>query len=343
MNKTRCTGLIFAVIFAVAFIMPGFVSAQDKVIELKYGSTYGPDHSFSIVDKKWIDKIEKETKGRVKIKPYWNGTLYSGKDGGVDELISNVVDIAMINPSYAKSGFGICRALYLFTYGANQETGRRILKDLRAKFPEIDAEYKGVKVMAYTSGVDYDLITRKPVHKIADLKGMRIKITADFAPVFKELGAEGVNAPMPEAYPMIQKGILDGLMGSKEGLKSLRLAEVAKYYTYIGLYRTHNGSRAMNMDVYNKLPADIRKVFDDNIDWWGLENDKQFEDAHQAGIEFGKQQKVEFITFPKEELAKFYSAFTGTASGLAKDLDAKGLPGTKILQEAQNLVKKYNK
>jgi len=343
MSRGRLTGLFIIGVFAVVFIIPGFVSAQDKVIELKYGSTYGAEHPFSVVDKKWIDKIEKETKGRVKIKPFWNGTLFAGKDGGVDELISNVVDIAMINPSYAKSGFPICRALYLFTYGANQETGRKIIKELRAKFPEIDAEYKGVKVLAYTSGVDYDLITRKPVRKIADLKGMRIKITADFAPVFKELGAEGVNAPMPEAYQMVQKGIMDGLMGSREGLKSFKLAEVAKYYTEIGLYRTHNGSRAMNMDVYNKLPADIRKVFDDNIDWWGLENDKFFEGAHKAGYEFGKEQKVEFLKLPKEEMNKFYAAFTGTATKEAQALDAKGLPGTKIYQEAQNLVKKYNK
>jgi TRAP-type C4-dicarboxylate transport system substrate-binding protein len=343
MSKVRCAGLVIAVIIAIVFVMSGFAPAQDKVIELTYGSTYGADHPFSMVDKKWIEKIEKETKGRVKIKPYWSGTLFSGKDGGTDELISKVVDVAMINPSYAKSGFAVCRAMYLFTYGANQETGRRIVRELRAKFPEIDAEYKGMKVLAYTSGVDYDLITRKPVRKVADLKGMRIKITADFAPALKELGAEGVNSPMPEAYQMVQKGIMDGLMGSLEGLKSFRLAEVAKFYTYIGLYRTHNGSRAMNMDAYNKLPADIRKVFDDNIDWWGLENDKFFEGAHKAGFEVGKQQNVEFITLPKEELNKFYAAFVGTATKEAQALDAKGLPGTKIYQEAQALVKKYNK
>ncbi len=97
------------------------------------------------------------------------------------------------------------------------------------------------------------------------------------------------------------------------------------------------------MQVYNKLPADIRKVFDDNIDYWGIENDKFFEGAHKAGYEFGVQQKVEFIKLPKEEMAKFYAAFTNTANKLAKDLDAKGHPGTKIYQEAQALVKKYNK
>ena len=93
----------------------------------------------------------------------------------------------------------------------------------------------------------------------------------------------------------------------------------------------------------NKLPADIKKVFEDNIDWWGLENDKYFEGAHKAGFEFGKQQKVEFITLPKEELDKFYAAFKDDGSQRSQELDAKGLPGTKIYQEAQALVKKYNK
>ena len=149
---------------------------------------------------------------------------------------------------------------------------------------------------------------------------------------------------MPEAYQMVQKGIMDGLMGSLEGLKSFRLAEVAKYYTYIGLYRTHNGSRAMNMDVWNKLPADIRKVFDDNIDWWGLENDKYFEGAHKAGFEFGKQQKVEFITLPKEELDKFYAAVhRRRQTRKPKILTRRVFRAQRFIRKHRHLVKKYNK
>ncbi len=343
MSKVRFTGLFIIAIIAVVFVLPGLTMAQQKVIELTYGSTYAADHTFSLADKAWFAKIEKETNGRVKFKPYWNATLFAGKGGGMDEVEAHVVDIGMVMPSYSRSGYDICKAMYLFTMGANQETGRRIFNELRAKFPEIDKEYAALKVLAYTSGVDYDLITRKPVRKVADLKGMRLKITADFAGPMKLLGVDPVNAPMPETYPMVQKGILDGLMGSLEGLKSFRFAEIAKYYTYVGYYRTHNGSRAMNRDAWFKLPPDIQKVFNDNIDFWGRENDRLFEDTHKQGFEFGKQQKVEFIKLPKEELDKFYGAFKDSAAAKAKELDGKGLPGTKIYQEAQALVKKYVK
>jgi TRAP-type transport system periplasmic protein len=344
MSGAKCTSLWIAIVFVVSFVMSGpAIAQQGKIIELRYGSPWGAEHPFSVVDKKWIDKIEKESKGKVKIKPYWNGVLFSGKDGGIDELVSNVVDIGFIIPAYSKAGFTLTKDMYFFTFGANQDTGRQIYKELRTKFPEIDAEYKAVKVLAYTSGINHDLNTRKPIHKMADLRGMRILVTGSFAEVFKELGAEGVTAPMFEAYTMIQKGIMDGVWGSKEGLKSFRLAEVAKYYTTIGLYRTHNGSRAMNMDVWNNLPADVKKVFEDNIDWWGLEVDKHFEGAHQAGYEFGKQNGVEFITLPKEELDKFYVPLKKVAAKQAKVLDEKGLPGTKIYEEAQKLVQKYNK
>jgi TRAP-type C4-dicarboxylate transport system substrate-binding protein len=343
MRKVRWETLFFVLMITFTFFLPGLVGAQQKVIELTYGTTYGPDHTFSLADKAWMAKIEKETNGRVRIKPYWGGTLFAGKGGGMDELQAHVVDIAMIMPSYSRSGYDICKAMYLFTIGANQETGRRILNELRAKFPEIDKEYAALKVLAYTSGVDYDLLTRKPVRKVEDLKGLRLKITADFAPAMKEMGADPVNAPMPETYPMVQKNILDGLLGAREGLKSFRFAEVCKYYTFIGLYRTHNGSRAMNLEAWKKLPPDIQKIFNDNIEWWGQENDRLFEQTHKDGVEFGKQQKVEFITLPKAELAKFYAAFSGSADKIAKELDAKGLPGTKIYQEAQALVKKYSK
>jgi TRAP-type C4-dicarboxylate transport system substrate-binding protein len=334
--------LYMIVSFLLFSVFSTFVFAQQKVIELTYGSTYAPDHTFSLVDKRWIEKIEKETGGRVKIKPYWAGTLLSSREG-VDEVVKGVVNIGLVHPSYARSGYHIHKASYYFYYGADQQLGRKVFLETLKRIPEIEKEYQGLKVLAWTSGVDYQLLSRKPITKIEDVKGMRVKITAELAQVFKVLGAEGVVVPMTETYEQMQKGILDAALISYEGLKTFKLAEVGKYLVILDFYRTHGGSRVMNLDTWNRLPDDIKKVFEANIDWWGLETDKEFEKAHKEGIEFGKRLGVQFIKLSNEDMEKFYAPLRQIAKQKAEELDKMGLPGTKILNEAQRLIQQYKK
>uniref|UniRef100_A0A7C2P5C1 TRAP transporter substrate-binding protein n=1 Tax=candidate division WOR-3 bacterium TaxID=2052148 RepID=A0A7C2P5C1_UNCW3 len=340
--------ILFSVVSLFLLLMFGLEKwgtsafAQEKIIELKYGSPYSPDHPFSVVDKRWFEKIEKETGGRVKIKPYWAGTLLSSREG-VDEVVKGVVDIGLVHPSYAKAGYHIHKAMYYFFYGANQEIGRKVFYELLKKIPEIEREYQGLKVLAWTSGVDYQLLSRKPIRKIEDVKGMRVKITAELAEVFKKLGAEGVVVPMAETYEQMQKGILDAALISYEGLKSFRLAEVAKYLVILDFYRTHGGSRVINIETWRRLPDDIKKIFEANIEWWGLETDRELEKAHKEGIEFGKQMGVQFIKLSSEDMEKFYTPLKEIAKQKAEELDKLGLPGTTILTEAQKLIQQYKK
>ncbi len=343
MKRVLCVGLAVALVCVASIIFADVSQAQQaKVIELTYASPVGPDHTFSVVDRKWIEKIEKETNGRVKIKPFWGGTLVGSRDA-IDELVQGVADIGFVSPGYAKSGYNFTRSCFVFFYGANQEVGRRVFKEMLAKFPEIEAEYKGLKVLSWSSGTDYQLISRKPVRSLADMKGMRIKTIADLTSVLAKLGVEGMNMPTPEIYVNLQKGVADGTLSPYESFKSLKLGEVAKYATQMDIYRPHSGGKVMNINVWNKLPKDIQKVFENNIEWWGLETDKAFIQADIEGKEIAKKQGVQFFTLSKEEMDKFYAPMKELADKEAKALDAKGLPGTKMYQEAQNLIMKYKK
>ncbi|MBI5440672.1 MAG: TRAP transporter substrate-binding protein DctP [Deltaproteobacteria bacterium] len=330
----------FLTAFGVLCLCTTVRAAPAQVIELTFASPVGPDHTFSVVDKRWFEKIEKETNGRVKIKPFWGGTLVGSRDA-VDEIAKGVADIGFISPGYAKSGYFFTKSSFLFFYGANQEVGRRVFKEMLAKFPEIEAEYKGLKVLAWSSGVDYDLISRKPVRKLADMKGMRVKTIAELTAVLATLGVEGMSMPTPEVYMNLQKSVVDATLTPFEAFKSLRLAEVAKYGVELGIYRPHAGGRVMNLTTWNKLPKDIQKVFENNIEWFGSEIDAQFVGANQQGIEVGRRQGVEFSKMPKEEMEKFYVPMRELAVKEAKELDQRGLPGTKMLQEAQSLIQKY--
>jgi TRAP-type C4-dicarboxylate transport system substrate-binding protein len=299
------------------------------------------DHTFSKTDQKWFAKIEKETNGRVKFKPFWGGAIIGGGGGAIDELAKGVADVAFISPGQAKTGFDLAKASFVFFTGATVKNGRKIFTETAKKFPEFDKEYtsKGIKPICYSSGTDYQLLSKKPVRRLADFKGLRSKTLGEIVDVLKELGMEGMASPMPEVYMNMQKGVLDAAFVTYETLQAFRFVEVGKYMTVMDLYRPHMSGRAMNLNSYNKLPPDIQKIIDNSIEWYGNEADNDVIKGDIAGKEYGAKNGMEYINLPKEDMDKFYELVARDAVKEAKKLDEKGIQATKIYTEIQRLIK----
>ena len=56
-------------------------TASPTVITLSFGSTVTDPHPYALADMAWIEKIESETNGRVKIEYYPGGTLAPKRTG----------------------------------------------------------------------------------------------------------------------------------------------------------------------------------------------------------------------------------------------------------------------
>src|SRR5512139_2631447 len=119
-------GFVFVGILAAMLIAGPDVMAQTTPIELKYASIYAPTHPFSIADQHWMEKMEKETNGRVKFKPFWSGTMISPREGYQD-AIGGVADIVYASIAYEKAGFDLNRGQGGFYQGVkDQETKLKI-------------------------------------------------------------------------------------------------------------------------------------------------------------------------------------------------------------------------
>jgi TRAP-type transport system periplasmic protein len=341
MKKIRSMVVVLAAVLFVAFAMPAGVMAQQAVIELTFGSPYNVDHPFSKTDQKWFAKIEKETNGRVKIKPFWGGAIIGGGGGAIDEIAKGVADCGHISPGQAKTGFDIAKASFVFFTGATVKNGRKIFIETMKKFPEIDNEYlsKGLMPLAYSSGTDYHLLSKKPVRRLSDFKGLRVKTLGEIVDVLKEVGMEGMASPMAETYMNIQKGVLDAAFTTTDTLRTFRFVEVAKFMTMMDLYRPHMANRVFNLNKFKSLPPDIQKIIANSVEWYGNEADNDVIKSDIEGKEFGAKNGVEYINLPKEDMDKFYSLVAKDAVKEAQKLDGKGIPATKIYTEIQNLIK----
>jgi TRAP-type transport system periplasmic protein len=332
-------GAVLLAVMLIVFVAPYQAGAQQKPIELKYATIYPPTHAFSIADQHWIQKIEKETNGRVKITPYWAGSLVSAREGYQD-AIGGVADIVYASIAYEKAGFDLSKGQGGFYQGlTDQDAKLKIFWQLWEKYPEIRKEFANVKVIGLFTAPNMYLMTTKPVKSLADLKGMRIKAPIELVQPLKALGAEALIMPMTEVYESVNKGILTGLWGSHELYKSMKFVDVVKYETDLLSVIGPIPARIMPDSAWKKLPADIQKIFEANKEWWSMECVREVTKVDAEGLEMAKKAGIQFGQLPAAEVQKFHELYDAELAKLAKGLDDKGLPGTKFFQDVRKLVK----
>lgn len=311
---------------------------EPEEIVLRYGHFATEGHWLAERTLNWENKITEETNGVVQWENYF-GTLVSPSDT-YSEIIEGVVDIGFFSPPYEQSGFEIQKAWTPFFLGADTaDIQLAVANDLAEMFPEIAAEFSEVKILSNgsTSAI-YHLLTKQPVYSLADFAGLQLRCRPHDIPVIEALGATAVTMSMFDVYPSLETGVLDGLIGPTEVLKSMNMADLITCQVTLNLPAGAHWSDGMNWDSWNSLPPDIQQVFEDNFEVWSEENDKWLWQAGEEGIAFAEQLGNTFIELPPEELAKLYELMDSNFRAIMAVLDAKGYNATAIYEEIRRLV-----
>ena len=332
--------IVLITILLVPWAQPASTAAE---IELKFGAL-NPESSFMAkVCKSWMAKVEKETNGRVHFTAYWGGTLITPTDAPM-EVEKGVVDVATFSSDYPKVGFDLVKNTGTFYFGVpSPEAQARIFLELRKKFPQLDAEYSQYgKILANDSTLAPQLLqTRKPVRSVQDLKGLKIKTIPAYISLLKDLGAEAVMMSMFDVYLAIQKSTIDGVLGPWDTFVPLKFFEVIKSITLINLTYAPQSGLLMGWKRWNSLPPDIQKVLENNMKFYSDENLRFIAEARDDALGVAKKVGTEIIELPKDEIKKIDDAVYKESLKKATELDAKGLPGTPMLNEIRRLIKEY--
>ena len=124
------------------------------------------------------------------------------------------------------------------------------------KYLQQVGEYKGVKLLGvFTHGPGQMFNTKRPINKVEDLAGMKIRTGGGIAEeMARALGASAFVKPAPESYELLSSGVADGTFFPLESIISFKLGSVIKYATLFpgGFYSSSFGF-FMNEDKWNKL------------------------------------------------------------------------------------------
>jgi TRAP-type C4-dicarboxylate transport system substrate-binding protein len=314
--------------------------AADGVVTLTYGSQYSPTHPFSRADRAWMEFVEKESQGRIQIKPYWAGGLLSA-DESMLEVRHGVVDIGLVTPIYLRAGAQLLRTQAGF-YGGSRGYADQlaVYRCISGAFPEFGRETAGLKVFAVQGGNLPGVLTReRPVRQLADFKGLRLRAPVELTPVLASLGADPVNMPMGEVYSALAKGVIDGVVAPADTLQSLHFNEVAKHFSAVRFARGAYPARAMSLKVWDGLPAEARVVLERSIPVWEAAMEKEITSAEARGADFGRKQGMDFVDFDPGDQAKLDALYNEEAGKEARKYrDADGADASAVLARAQAVV-----
>ena len=314
----------------------GADAPDDERVELIYATAYSPTHPFSLADRDWIEFVEREANGKLRIRPIWSGALLSA-DQSMIELRHGVADIGIITPIYAKGGAHLLRTQTGFYRGIRTVDNQLALYRCMADGNEqVARELDGLKVLAVQGGNLPGILTRdKPLRSLADLQGLRIRVPTELLPVLRDMGADTVSMPMGEVYSALAKGVLDGVVAPADTFRSLHFAEVADYYAAIDIPRGAYPSRAISTERWATLPPDIRDVLERGIPVWEQALSRRTFEAESTGADYGREHGMTFTEINAADQARFEEIYEHHAAETAASLQDYDIDGMATYQTAK--------
>ena len=193
-------------------------------------------------------------------------------------------------------------------------------------------------------------MTKDPITKVEDFQGMKLRsYSRTNAWILEALGAAPLQLPLPELVPMMNKGTISGTILPYEIAPAVKMQELANYFTTLAppqpRLSTAIFTLLMNKAKYDSLPADLKKVIDDNsgrnlapeaIEIWD-----RIEIAGEKVVRSKKKNK--FVALSAAETAKFKTTVQPVFDRFVKLLDDSGANGKQILAEVEALEAKYSK
>jgi len=342
MKRLQVFGVLCAVLFMLTVMFVPSCFSQDKVITLRFSNQFAPASGNSIVLEDWCKEVEKRTNGKVVVK-YYPGNTLNPPQQAYDSVVGGVVDLSNHILGYTAGKFPLTEVLdYPLGYTSGHQA-TKLMNEYYKKFKP--KEFDDVKIMYFHGQGPGILHTRtKPVNKLEDLKGMKIRTFGSNAQLMTLLGGTPVAMPMQEAYDSISRGVADGLMGCYEPLTGWKLAEVIKYTTETyGVGYSATFLVSMNKAKWNSIaPAEQKIIEQINQEWiekHGNLWDQWDKEAKESSLKRGNK----VITLSAAEQARWYSKAEPLFTDYVKKMKEKGLPGDEVLKWAKDYLKKNPK
>ena len=340
--RRRCAALAAAALIG----LPSAAHAADP-IQLEFGNwlaSTSPQSRNSF--EPWKAMVERRTGGRVKVNLHHGGVLGSSRAvlndvrGGVYH-VGLLVDAYYYDTPLFKLLIGELPFALPGPTVATKVMNEFLDKHAKDVFDELKVRNMGVFVSDA-----YVMFSTKPIRTLEDMKGKKLRAAGKaWVQIAKHWGAVPVPMQPEEAYTALERGTIDVMQYSPTGALGWKYYEPAPY-----VIKTEApiivGGLIMNKAFYDKLPDDLKKMFDEELN---LALAKMVVENYEKGASealdkmsqaFKASGRGEVITLSREELAKFVARTEPEWAAWVKEANRRGYPGDAMMADFKVIMKK---
>jgi TRAP-type C4-dicarboxylate transport system substrate-binding protein len=249
---------VFCILFAFSLV-PCAVSGQ--TIVLKAVTAFPKTHLNNDPVPAFVEAVNKRAQGKLRIDWLGGPEVFAAFDQGT-ALKSGTVDMLLYYPFGYMKGLmpeADAKGLSELAEWEERKTGAfELWGEIFEK--RVNAKYLG----KLHNNVTFNLFCNKKIDKLADFKGLKIRVMPLYIPFIKSLGASPVTMPPTDIYTGMERGVVDGFMWPRVGMISWGLQEVTKFMIEPGVFQMEPAT-AINMDRWKKIPQDLQAILTETI------------------------------------------------------------------------------
>ena len=334
--------VVRSVVFAA--LASSVVAAQPALAQttLTMSSWVSPTHHITaVVLQGWANEAEKVTNGRVKFQMLPKHP--SAPPGTFDAVREGLVDLSYVTASYTPARHIMPMLPELPGAGDTALVNSVAYSRIHWKHLHKVGEYKGVKLLGVFTHGPGQMFTKRPVHNINDVQGLKIRTGGGVAEaVAKALGTSAFVKPAPESYELLKSGVADGVFFPMESIISFKLDTVLEQATLFpgGMYSSAFGF-FMNEEKWNKLPKQDQDAIDKiSGEWIARHAGQSWDEADRKGLEVLKKSGVKIVNADPAFVAEVKKRSAPIIEDWIQKASAKGVDAAKILAEFREELKK---
>ena len=328
---------------------PALSGLAQQAVTLKFHTFMAPTSNVWLnMHKAWMDKVEKDSKGRIKFEAYPAMQLGGTPVQLYDQARDGVVDVVWTLPGNTAGRFPRVEVFELPFIMSNAEaTSKAYWEYVQTMAPD---EFKDTQVIAlqvHGPGVIHTV--DKAVKSVADMRGLKLRApTRQVTKLIAALGATPVGMPLPQIPDALSKGTINGCVIPWEVVPAVKVDELTKFHAEFdpagGSLYTTTFVMTMNKAKYNSLAPDLKKVIDANS---GLATSGWLGKVQQAGDAAGRAAAVKhgntIFTVSSAEAQEFRRRSRAIEVEWVEDMNKRGYDGRKLLQTARDLIDKHTR
>jgi len=334
---------------AVALGAPALVGFAQQSVTLKFHTFMAPQSNVWLnMHKWWMDKVEKDSGGRIKFEAYPAMQLGGSPVQLFDQAKDGVVDIVWTLPGNTAGRFPRSEVFELPFMMTNAEaTSKAFWEYIQTMAPD---EYKDVQPLALqVHGPGMFHTKNKQIQHPDDLRGMKLRSpTRQITKMLGYLGATPVGMPLPQIPDALSKGVIDGCAIPWEVVPAVKVHELTKFHSEFdpagGALYTTTFVMGMNKAKYASLPPDLKKIIDANS---GMATSAYLGKVQQEGDVPGRKAAADrgntIYTIPQADAQEFRRKARQVEVEWVDDMNKRGFDGRKLLDTARSLIDKHTK